>query len=386
MRISLIGPVYPYRGGIAHHTALLAKHLRERHDVQLISFRRQYPGWLFPGHTDRDPSKFPIRSDASYLLDPLNPLTWRAVAQQVRDWQPDVLILPWWVPFWAPPWLTLSRLTHRSTQARVLFVCHNVFPHDGGRVSQVLTRLVLSSGDAVIVHSKEDLSRFYELCPGKQGVWTPLPTYVELGQESNAGSTSIDSVAIRSRIGLPATLSETPLLLFFGFVRPYKGLGVLLEAMPAILAQLPVHLLVVGEIWGSSAEYLAQIQRLGIADHVTLINEYVPDECVTDYFKVADVVVLPYLSATQSAVVQLAYAHGIPVIVSRVGGLPDVVRPGETGLLVPPNDPVALAAAIGRFFHDDLGPRMRASIAADQARFSWQRTVETVELLAEAPH
>ena len=121
MRISLIGPVYPYRGGIAHHTALLAKHLGERHDVQLISFRRQYPRWLFPGHTDRDPSMAPIRSNASFLLDPLNPLTWWAVARQVRAWRPDALILPWWVPFWAPPWLTLSRLTHRWTKLGCCF-------------------------------------------------------------------------------------------------------------------------------------------------------------------------------------------------------------------------------------------------------------------------
>ena len=278
MRISLIGPVYPYRGGIAHHTALLAKHLGERHDVQLISFRRQYPRWLFPGHTDRDPSKSPIRSNASFLLDPLNPLTWWAVAQRVRAWHPDVLILPWWVPFWAPPWLTLAVLTHRWTNARVLFLCHNVLPHDGGRIGRVLARLVLSSGDAIIVQAKEDLCRLHELIPGKQGVWTPHPTYAELGQGSDAGSTPLDSVAMRARLGLPATPSETPLLLFFGFVRPYKGLNVLLEAMSAIQAQMPVHVLVVGEIWGSSEEYLAQIQRLGIADHVTLINEYVPDE------------------------------------------------------------------------------------------------------------
>lgn len=386
MRISLVGPVYPYRGGIAHHTALLARHLGERHDVQLISFCRQYPGWLFPGHTDRDPSRAPLRSSASFLLDPLNPLTWWEVAQRVRAWRPDALILPWWVPFWAPPWLVLTLLTHRWTSARVFFLCHNVLPHDGGRVSRVLTKLVLSSGDAIIVQAKEDLRSLNELIPGKRGVWTPHPTYAELGLGSDMNSAPSDPVAARARLDLSEMISGTPLLLFFGLVRPYKGLNVLLDALSAVRDQMSVHLLVVGEIWGSSEEYRAQIQRLGIGDHVTLINEYVPDEHLSYYFGAADVVVLPYVSATQSGVAQLALGYGLPVIASRVGGLPDVVQDEETGLLVPPKDPVALAAAIMRFFRDGMGPRMRANIAADQARFSWQRMVETVEVLAGAPN
>lgn len=386
MRISLVGPVYPYRGGIAHHTALLAKHLGARHTVQLISFRRQYPRWLFPGHTDRDPSMAPLRSNASFLLDPLNPLTWWAVARQVQAWRPDALILPWWVPLWAPSWLTLAWLTHRWTSARVLFLCHNVLPHDGGKINRVLVRVVLSSGDAIIVQAKEDLSLLNELIPGKEGVWTPHPTYAELGLGSDAGPAPSDINVVRARLGLPETAPGTPLLLFFGFVRPYKGLNVLLEALSAVHVQMPVHLLVVGEIWGSSEEYRAQIQRLGISDHVTLINEYVPDEHLAHYFRAADVVVLPYVSATQSGVVQLAFGYGLPVIASRVGGLPEVVRDGETGLLVPPGDPDALAAAIVRFFRDDMGPWMRANVATDQARFSWQRMVETVELLLGVPN
>ena len=386
MRISLIGPVYPYRGGIAHHTALLAKHLGERHEVQLISFRRQYPRWLFPGRTDRDPSKTPQRSNASFLLDPLSPLTWWAVAKRVRAWHPDVLILPWWVSYWALPWLTLAMFAHRWTNAQVVFLCHNVLPHDGGRIGRVLARLVLSQGDAIIVQAQEDLRSLDELIPGKRRVWTPHPTYAELGQGSEDSSVPLDSKVARARLGLPAMPSDTPLLLFFGFVRPYKGLNVLLEATSAIQAQMPVHVLVVGEIWGSSEEYLVQIQRLGISNHVTLINEYVPDERLGDYFGAADVVILPYVSATQSGVVQLAFGYGLPVIASRVGGLPDVVRDGETGLLVPPGDPDALVAAIVRFFRDDMGPGMRASIAADRDRFSWQRLVETIELLLGVPN
>lgn len=381
MRISLVGPVYPYRGGIAHHTSLLAKHLGARHAVQLISFRRQYPRWMFPGQTDRDPSAVPLQSNASYLLDPFNPLTWWRVAQQVRAWAPDGLILPWWVLFWAPPWLALASLTHRWTNAQVIFLCHNILPHDGVRAGRTVARHVLAQGDSVIAQSLTDLRMLQELLPGKRTVWTPHPTYTELGRGPGGGARSGDRQAARARLNLAAAPPGTPILLFFGFVRPYKGLSVLLEAMPIIRARTPAHLLVVGEIWGSPKEYEAQINRLGIADHVTLVNQYVPNERLGDYFDAADVVILPYVSATQSGVVQLAFGYGVPVIASRVGSLVETVRDGETGLLVPPNDPVALAEAVIRFLCEGLGPALRAHITSDQARFSWQHMVETVEHL-----
>jgi len=380
MKISLIGPVYPYRGGIAHHTTLLAKHLRTRHDVQLISFLRQYPERLFPGHTDRDPSTAPLRVDASFALDPLNPLTWWNVAKQIQAWAPDVVILPWWVPFWAMPWLGLTILIRSRTKAKILFICHNVFPHEkDSQIIRFLTRLVLSRGDIIIVHATEELRKLESLVSRKLVVCTPLPTYAELGRESEADFKTRDPEKIRARIGLSLLHPNTHLLLFFGFVRPYKGLSVLLEAMPLIIAHIPVHLLVVGEIWGSSDKYRAQIARLGLAEHVTLVNQYVPNERLSDYFKAAEVVVLPYLTATQSAVVQLAFGYGVPVITSRVGGLSEVVQDGETGLLVRPGDPDALAQAVIRFFRENMQENMRTKILADQDRFDWRRFVEKIE-------
>lgn len=373
MKISLIGPVYPYRGGIAHHTALLAKHLSGKHDLQLISFLRLYPHWLFPGRGDRDPSHFPLRADAEYILDPLNPITWKRAAQRIHQFQPELLILPWWVVFLAPTWLGLIWLVRRRTKARVLFLCHNVLPHEGGAWQSALARLVLTRADAAVVQSRAELVTLAQLVPNLKIAYNAHPTYADIGQMLPGDKSPPEQREATSDIAT---------ILFFGFVRPYKGLHVLLDAMPAVLTSQPARLWAVGEVWGDRGEYDAHIARLGLTRNVQLVDEYVPNERLGEYFRAADVVVLPYLSATQSGVAQLAFGFGIPVIASCVGGLPDTVQDGQTGLLVAPGDPHALAEAIIRFFRERLGTSMRANIREQQERFSWAHMVETIEMLA----
>lgn len=377
MRICLIGPTYPFRGGIAHYTTLLAQQLRqdERHRLLFVSFLRQYPTWLYPGRSDRDPSAQPLRSDAEYLLDPLNPWTWRRTAQRIRRWQPDLVVIPWWVPFWAPAWAVLGRMLRRF---RLLFICHNVLPHEMGALGRTLlpatVRLALGAGDGFIVHSAADGQVLRRLLPDAHYRITPLPTYAGLGTPRTEATS------------LPVSLpDDRPLLLFAGFVRPYKGLDVLLDALPQVLASRPVHLLVAGEFWHSAEPYRQQIARLGLEGAVTILDDYLPDEQLLAAIHRADVVVLPYRSATQSAVIQLAFGQQCPVITTDVGGLAEVVEDGKTGLIVPPEDPGALAAAIERFFALGLGPQFAANIAAAEERFSWDRLVDSLLQLAGAP-
>jgi glycosyltransferase involved in cell wall biosynthesis len=216
--------------------------------------------------------------------------------------------------------------------------------------------------------------------PNRRKAWTPHPSYAELGAQEDGEANQLSQATARAHLA-PNLPPGQPILLHFGFIRPYKGLAVLLDAMPLIQTEIPVHLLVAGEVWGAKAEYDAQIARLHIGTQVTFVDRYVPDEELASYFRAADVAVLPYLSATQSGVVQLAFGFGLPVIASHVGGLPDVIVEGETGLLVPPGDAPALAEAVIRFFRFGLGPSMTTNIKADQARFSWERMVTTIEEL-----
>jgi glycosyltransferase involved in cell wall biosynthesis len=380
MRICVVGPTYPYRGGIAHYTTLLVRHLRlAGHQAPLYSFTRQYPRWLFPGKTDRDPSAAPLRVDCEYILDPINPLTWLQLFRRVRADNPDLLVLQWWVPYWTPCLTTIGWLIKRNTRIKLAFVCHNVMPHDGGGVlDRRLALTALRRGDALIVHSDQDRHKLHALLPSARIVKAAIPTYEPLAQAPARRAPS----RLRHDLGLP---DEGPVLLFFGFVRPYKGLEYLIEAMPKIVARLPgAHLVVAGEFWTSREFYERYVREFGVERSVTFVDRYIPDEDLQPYFELADVVVLPYVSATQSAVAQLAFGFNKPVITTRVGGLAEAVRDGVDGLIVPPQDADALAAAVARFFDEGMGPRMSAELAAGgRGAFSWDDLVRTLEGLAQ---
>lgn len=368
-RFCLIGPTYPFRGGIAHYTTLLTQNLREKNEALLISFTRQYPGWMFPGRSDRDPSQAPLRTEAEYLLDPLNPLSWRRTVLRIKQWAPDVVVMPWWVPFWAPAWAVIGwRIKRLPSPPKLIFICHNVLPHEEGPLDKFALRLALGSGDGYIVHSQADASKLARHLPNARVKVTPLPTYAAIGE---GGTTS-----------LPVSLPEDrPILLFCGFVRPYKGLDTLLAALPRVLERQSVQLLVAGEFWAGEEQYRAQIAHLHVEEHVTIINRYLTNEELSACILAADVVVLPYRTATQSAIVQLAFGLGRPVITTDVGGLPDVVDDGLTGLIVPPDEPEALASAINEFFEHNLGPQFEANIREQESRFEWQRLVDGIQCL-----
>lgn len=371
MRICVVGPTYPYRGGIAHYTTLLVRHLREAgHWTRLYSFTRQYPRWLFPGKTDKDPSATPLRVECEYVLDPVNPLTWWQLCRRVRADNPDVLLLQWWVPYWTPSLTVISRWIKRNTNIRIVYICHNVVPHDGGGIlDRRLAITVLRQGDGFIVHSEQDRYRLLALLPRAMVVKAHLPTYAELAQHSHTSAAE----ELHCKLKLP----DCPILLFFGFVRPYKGLEYLIQALPIILKQMRVHLLVVGEFWTNVEFYRRYAQEFGVEHAITFVDRYIPNEELPPYFDLVDVVVLPYISATQSAVVQLAFGFGKPVITTRVGGLHEVVQDGVNGLIVPPQDEQALAEAVIRYHRDGLANRMTAHIQAEA--FSWQALVNVLE-------
>jgi glycosyltransferase involved in cell wall biosynthesis len=378
-RFALIGPTYPFRGGIAHYTTLLARHLRQEHEVLLLSFSRQYPAWLFPGKSDKDPSERPLQTNAEYLLDPLNPVTWHKTLKRLREWQPDVVIIPWWHPYFAPTWTTLSRGIKRlPDRPKLIFICHNVLPHEQGRLSHYLLptalKLAIGHGNGFIVHSQADGRHLQQILPKARFQVTPIPTFEDLG------------VADTSHIILPVVLpDDRPLLLFCGLVRPYKGLDVLLEALAIAVQERPLHLLVAGEFWqGGEAQYRQQIERLNLNNHVTILNEYLPDELLAACIDRADVVVLPYRSATQSAIIQTAFGRGKPVITTDVGGLAEVVEDGRTGLVVPPEKPLRLAQSINDYFLHQRAAEFAKNIQQD-GRFTWNLLLAKITSLLNEP-
>lgn len=376
MRFAVIGPTYPFRGGIAHHTTLLCRHLAQRHQVHLVSYQPRVFSRFIPELKRYDPSRRPLRPEVEglrceYLLDPLDPLSWRRAAQSIWAEAPDALLLPWGPSIWALAWAYLAGQGRRRGTT-VIYICHDVIPHEPRPGKMSLARLALRRGDAFIAQSREQAQALEQLLGYVPICYVPFPRY-------EGWAESIPSRA-QARQALELAESE-PVLLFFGLVRPYKGLADLLYALAQVRQTLPVRLLVAGEFWEDSATYQRLVNMLGLDSAVRFYNRYIPDEEVPFFFAAADVVVLPYRQASQSAVAALAQALGRPVIATRVGGLPEMIADNQTGLLVPPNDPRALAQAILRFYREGLGDAFEAALAANRGG-AWHNLVEAIEDLA----
>lgn len=313
MKVALIGPVYPYRGGIAHYTTMLYRALRERgHDVLMVSFKRQYPRWLYPGRSDKDPSKKPlIVEDAKYWIDSLNPITWLTTFWRIRRYRPDVLVLQWWTTFWAPVWWTISVLNRFFLKVPLLYVCHNVLPHETRWWDHWLVRSVLRWGTFFITQSLEEKRRLLSLLPKAFVFVVPHPIYdMFLNQR-------LPKEDARKRLGLPA---DALVLLFFGIVREYKGLKDFLLELPLVQncrqTASRVFLVIAGEFWDDKSIYLQIIRDLGMEEQVIIDDRYIPNEEVPVFFSAADALIAPYRQKTGSGAIQLAKGMGLPVISS----------------------------------------------------------------------
>ncbi|HTR97953.1 MAG TPA: glycosyltransferase [Candidatus Acidoferrales bacterium] len=375
-RIALVGPLHPWRGGLAQYLQLLGEALRSHADVRGVTFTRQYPGLLFPGTSQLD-SAAPLPSfPTEALLDSIGPWSWRRTAAHLERFAPGAVVLKWWMPFFAPAFASsVGPLRRRGT--RVVLVCDNLVPHERRPFDAAFSAWMMRNSDGYLVMSdavERDLDR---LKPGAPRRRVPHPFYAQFDRGR------FDRASARARLELSGDVA-----LFFGYVRHYKGLDTLLEAWPRVRARRPgATLVVAGEFYEPRERYEALVRAAG-GGAVRLLDRYVPDDEVEALFRAADVAVLPYRGGTQSGVTHVAYALGTPVIATRVGGITETVRDGETGLVCPPEDPAALADTIVRFFEQGMGARMAGPIAALRAEHSWEAlassTVGLVDALAPA--
>ena len=379
MKIALVGPTYPFRGGISHYTTLLHAHLNKKHRTEFYTFSRPYPKLLFPGDASHDSSRMQLSdTEAIPIVDWANPFSWFKTGFLIARWLPDVVIFPWWMWGWAIPFWVIGRIVSLRENTKILFICHNVIEHETAFWKRVLSKLALSVGDNFIVHSQEDYENLKRIFPDAEVALNVHPTY-EVFKQSDMTKENAREIL---RIG--TKFKKT--LLFFGIIRSYKGLTYLIDAMPIIISKIPdICLLVVGEFWENKQEYLQRINELQIDGNVKVIDEYVPNEDVAVYFSAADVVVLPYASGTGSGIVQIAFGFHKPVIATAVGGLPDVVVDGKTGYLVKPRNSEEIADAVISFYRYKMEPKMIRNIMLNKDKFSWSRMVSTIESVAKKP-
>lgn len=383
LRLALVGPTHPYKGGIAQHTTELAHRLAARPgvEVEVWSWRRQYPARLYPGE-QRVAGSVPESPPFPATSEPLSwdrPLGWLAAGRRARREGFDAVVLTWTTPVQAPPYVGLLRglgVRHRGAWTLrgipTVALCHNVLPHEPRRLDRRLTRAVLVRCAGLLVHSAAQAEVASGLgVPGQIAIAAlPPPALPALP------AAAANAAAVRDAGGLQ--------LLQFGLVRPYKGLEVLLEALARPEVPGDVRLVVAGEFWTPVEQLRARAAALGLADRVELRPGYVAAADLPELFSAADAVVLPYVSATSSIVPDLAHRHGRPVVVTRAGTLADTVRDGVDGLVVPPADPVALAAALVRLAAPGERERLRAGVAPQAREERWEPYVDALLALCGA--
>lgn len=365
MNVVIVGTAYPLRGGIAHYNALLAEYLKKKHSVETITFKRQYPKLLFPGKTQEETGTPMYVEPAPQLIDSINPLNWIAVAKIIRNKKPDLVIFKYWLPFFGPCFGTIAKFVKKKAHTKVLFICDNIIPHER-RIGDIqFTRHAFKYVDYFIVQSDVVEQQLNQHFPDSMYRKVPHPVYENFGLPQ-------PKQRAREVLGI----KSEKVILFFGYVRPYKGLMVLIEAMKQIAGVL---LLVVGEFYDEEAKYRQRVKNLNLESCIRFIADYVPNEDVTTYFSAADVIVLPYLSATQSGITQIAYNFDKPVIATNVGGLAEVVIDGKTGFIVPPNNPGAIASAVKRFYEGQMEKEFKANVKIEKKKYSWDNFVDAIE-------
>jgi glycosyltransferase involved in cell wall biosynthesis len=368
MKFSVIGPTYPYKGGVSHFTTIFVNELRKKHRVDFISWKIQYPKFLYPVEQKDTTSKQTIKANAVFLLNFYNPASWLSVANRIRSQEVEKLIITWVTPVQAPIYATICLLVKLTTKTKIVYLCHNSLPHEPKFYDKFLTKLAFKFGDEFIAHSTEDKKAIEKLTKNKLVIKAFHPIY----DEFNNGK-KWNTKKVRQELDLKKNV-----LLFFGYIRPYKGLKYLIQAIPEILRSNPnTSLLVVGEFWSKDKpEYIRMVNELKLGNNVKFVDQYVPNEEVGKYFSVADIVVCPYISATQSGIIQMAYAFNKPVIATSVGGIPDVVVPEESGYLIPPNSTKRIALATNSFYSQ---PIKREKLMNIKKSFGWPQYIELAE-------
>jgi glycosyltransferase involved in cell wall biosynthesis len=343
-KIVIIGPAYPYRGGPATYVSYLYQALSGKFDVKIFNYTLLYPGFLFPGTTQYDESKSaPLKVPNERQINSISPYNWYKTALRLKKEKADLVVFDWWQPFFGPCHFSISLLLKRQYKGRILFITENFISHESRFIDSFLTRLGLSNADIFLALSDVVASELKKISSGRKIYRSALPPFDCYITDNN-----YNRELSRKELNI---LSNDKILLFFGYVRKYKGLDLLISALPEAIKLFPeLKLLIVGEFYDDVSTYLTQIEKLGLKDNIILVNKFVPNEEVGKYYLASDVLVLPYRSATQSAVLNVAYSFGKPAIATNVGGLSEFIKDNYTGIIVDPGNPQAISKGIVRYF------------------------------------
>jgi len=359
MKIGFLGPAYPYRGGIAQFCSQLAKEFNQNNEIRFFSFKHQYPEILFPGKDQFGKVEKPDFTIISRLT-PYNPFTWYPTVKEINDWEPDILIISYWIPFFAISYGFILRRLKKRTKS--YYIVHNIDFHEKWLFAKSLTKYALKKADLLITLSKSVYDDAYRLFPKKKTIHGFHPVYncYNLNKYTNKSAKS------------ELSLDDKKVILFFGYIKEYKGLELLIKSFPDVIKKINnAHLLIVGEVYGNARKYHDAILDTKLKDRVTFIERFVKDSEIELFFKASDVLVLPYLQATQSGVLQIAYDMGLGAVATPVGSLAELVLDSKTGIIAGEVSKEAITKAIIKYFKMDR-EEMKKNIIKENSKHSWE--------------
>ena len=374
MKIISIGPAYPYRGGLASFNDRLSQQFTsEGYEIEIFTFKLQYPKILFPGKTQFTDARPPDKLKISRILNSINPFNWITTGMKIKKAKPDILLIRFWLPFMAPCFGTIARLARQNNGTVVICIFDNVIPHEKRPGDHVLTKYFVNSIDGAIVMSqivKDDLETFRQNLPVRL---SPHPLF------DNYGKPVARDEALKALRLDP----EYSYMLFFGFIRAYKGLDILIEAFAdKRLRGRKLKLMIAGEFYEDETPYREMINKYNLEKDIIFFDHFIKDNEVPLFFSAADLVVQPYKTATQSGVTQIAYYFEKPMLVTDVGGLREIVTDGKCGYVVKP-DPVSIADAIDDYFSNDMKEKFTAGVQKEKEKFSWDKMTQEIQEVYE---
>ena len=375
MKIIIVGSAHPYRGGLASFNERLAQEfVSDGHEVEIVTFTLQYPSFLFPGKTQFTDSPKPENLSISRRVNSTNPFNWMKVGREIRDKNADMVIFCYWMSFMAPSFGKIARIVRRNSKTKCIALVHNMIPHEQNILDKILPPYFVKSMDGFIALSKsvaDDIGKYDT--KNKPRTYSPHPIYDHYG-------IIIERDQALQQLKLDP---NNKYVLFFGLVRAYKGLDLLIDAFAdSKLRKSDIKLIVAGEFYQDENIYLKQISELGIEDKIIIHNQFVPDDKVNLYFSAADIIAQTYKSATQSGVTQIAFHFEKPMLVTNVGGLGEIVINGKSGYVV---DPKAneIANALSDFFDNSRSYEFSQAVRAEKSKYAWNIMTEKILWLYE---
>jgi glycosyltransferase involved in cell wall biosynthesis len=371
-KVVIIGSAYPLRGGLSNFNERLAEELlTDGWDVQIYTFSLQYPSILFPGKTQYSTEKYHGNVPIKVKINSINPINWVIVGKELKKLKPDLIIIKFWIPFMAPCFGTIARIAKRNKHSKVITIIDNIIPHEKRIGDRLLATYFAKSIDGFVTMSRKVLDDVALFDTVKPRIFSPHPIYDNFGKEVSK------EIALKE-LNLDSSYNY---ILFFGFIRDYKGLDILISAMSDIkIKDRRIKLLVAGEFYSDSKPYLDLIKEKNLEDTIVMSNDFIPDSEVYRYFSACDIVVQPYKSATQSGVTQIAYHFNKPMIITNVGGLGEFVPDGEVGYVVNPNSN-EVSDAILRFYDENKEGEFINNIKVIKEKYSWKYFLQNLKSL-----